>query len=77
MQELDTVILTTILATDLPRHGLSAGDLGIVVLLLKDGGYEVEFMTRDGGTVAVVSSSSEQLRPTGRRDKERAGEGDS
>jgi hypothetical protein len=64
MQEMDTVVLTT----DLPDHGLKAGDLGTVVLVHKHSGYEVEFMTLDGETVAVVSLSPAQVRPIGHRD---------
>jgi HTH-type transcriptional regulator/antitoxin MqsA len=64
MNELDTVVLTT----DLPEHSLKAGDLGTVVLVHRHGGYEVEFTTLDGETVAVVSLSSDQVRPVGRRE---------
>jgi hypothetical protein len=64
MKELDTVVLTT----DLPEHGLKAGDLGTVVLVHKHNGYEVEFMTLDGETVAVVSLSRDQVRPIGHRE---------
>jgi hypothetical protein len=62
IKELDTVVLNT----DLPEHGLSAGDLGTVVLEHKYGGYEVEFMTLDGETVAVLSLSPDQVRPVER-----------
>ena len=64
INELDTIVLTT----DLPEYGLSIGDLGTVVLVHKHGGYEVEFMTLDGETIAVVSLSPEQVRPVGRRE---------
>jgi Domain of unknown function (DUF4926) len=64
INELDTVVLTI----DLPEHSLEAGDLGTVVLVHRHGGYEVEFMTLDGETVAVVSLSSDQVRPVGRRE---------
>jgi Domain of unknown function (DUF4926) len=64
IKELDTIVLTT----DLPEYGLSAGDLGTVVLVHKQGGYEVEFMTLDGETIAVVSLSPEQVRPVGHRE---------
>jgi len=64
MNELDTVVLTT----DLPEHSLEAGDLGTVVLVHRHGGYEVEFMTLDGETVAVVSLSPDHVRPVGRRE---------
>lgn len=50
---LDTIVLTT----DLVEHGLKVGDLGTVGLVHKHGGYEVEFMTLDGETIAVVSLS--------------------
>jgi hypothetical protein len=57
-----------VLTTDLPEHSLKAGDLGTVVLVHRHGGYEVEFMTLDGETVAVVSLSPDQVRPVGRRE---------
>jgi hypothetical protein len=64
INELDTVVLTT----ELPAHSLKAGDLGTVVLVHRHGGYEVEFMTLDGETVAVVSLSPDHVRRVGRRE---------
>jgi len=64
MKELDTIVLTT----NLPEYGLSVGDLGTVVLVHTHNGYEVEFMTLDGETIAVVSLSPAQVRPVGRRE---------
>ena len=64
IKELDTIVLTT----EFPAFGLSAGDLGTVVLVHRHGGYEVEFVTLDGETVAVVSLSPEQVRPVGHRE---------
>jgi hypothetical protein len=64
INELDPVVLRQ----DLPEHGLKAGDLGTVVLLHGQVGYEVEFMTLDGETIAVVSLTPQQLRPVGRRE---------
>ena len=64
IKELETVVLTA----ELPEHGLKAGDLGTVVLVHTHGGYEVEFMTLAGETVAVVSLSPDQVRPVGRRE---------
>jgi Domain of unknown function (DUF4926) len=58
IDELKTVILTA----DLPEYGLKAGDLGVVLLVHRHGGYEVEFMTLDGEAVAVVSLSPDQVR---------------
>ncbi|WP_442947952.1 DUF4926 domain-containing protein [Nostoc sp.] len=43
--------------------------MGTVVLVHQGGEvYEVEFVTLDGETVAIVSLYSIQLRPIGRRD---------
>jgi len=65
IEELDRVVLTTYL----PEYGLIVGDIGTVVLVHQDGeGYEVEFITLDGETVAVVSLFATQLRPIGRRE---------
>ena len=64
IRELDSVALVR----DLPEHGLKAGDIGTVVLLHGKGGYEVEFMTLDGETVAVESLSAEEIRSIGRRE---------
>jgi hypothetical protein len=60
INELDRVVLTT----DLPEHGLRDGDVGTVVLVHGNGeGYEVEFVTLTGETVAVVSLPRESVRP--------------
>jgi Domain of unknown function (DUF4926) len=65
IQELDRVILTS----DIPESSLEQGDIGTVVLVHLGGkGYEVEFVTLDGETVAVVSLHSIQVRPIGRRE---------
>ena len=64
IEELDSVIL----ATDLPDHGLKSGDIGTVVLVHGDKGYEVEFMTLDGETIAVVSVTAKQIRLAGQRE---------
>ena len=61
INELDDVILTS----DLPEHGLSAGDIGTVVLVHRNAaGYEVEFTTLDGETIAVLTLMPDQVRPT-------------
>ena len=64
IKELDTIVLTV----DLPEHSLKRGDLGTVVLVHDQPGYEVEFLTLDGETLAVVSLFPEQIRPVGRRE---------
>ncbi|MBX9592331.1 MAG: DUF4926 domain-containing protein [Hyphomonadaceae bacterium] len=62
--ELDTVVLTR----DLPEQRLCKGDLGAVVHVHPDGeAYEVEFITLDGGTLAVVTLPADAIRAaTGR-----------
>ena len=60
MKELELVALTQ----DLPEHGLVRGDIGTVVLVHGDGeGFEVEFTTLDGETVAVMTLESSLVRP--------------
>jgi hypothetical protein len=60
LQELDTIVL----ATDLPELELTRGDIGTIVLVHpQQAGYEVEFTSLTGETVAVVSLSPTQLRP--------------
>ncbi len=59
IEELETVVLTS----DLPEHGLKAGDIGAVVLVHGSGhSYEVEFVTLSGDTVAVVTVKPDQVR---------------
>ncbi len=60
IHELDCVVL----AADLPEHGLERGDIGAVVHVHRGGeGFEVEFVTLDGQTVAVVTLLASQVRP--------------
>ena len=62
MRELDLVML----AVNLPRYGLKKGDLGTIVLTHGRKGFEVEFSTLDGRTIAVVSVTKDQVRPIAR-----------
>jgi hypothetical protein len=53
-----------VLKTDVPAERLKAGDVGTVVHLYADGqAYEVEFVTLDGRTAAVVTLDAIQVRP--------------
>ena len=63
-KDLQTVVLTE----SLPDYGLKAGDLGTVVLVHRSEGYEVEFMTLVGETVAIATLLPAQLRPIAKRD---------
>jgi Domain of unknown function (DUF4926) len=65
IKEHDCVVLTT----NVPEEGLEAGDVGAVVHIHKGGeGYEVEFMTLTGETVAIVTLLAGQVRALNRRD---------
>lgn len=65
IQELDDVILTY----DLPKYGLASGDIGTVVLVHKESkGYEVEFTALDGETIAIVTLTADQVRPSKQRE---------
>ena len=65
IKELDSIVLNA----DLPEYGLKRGDIGTVVLAHGEGkGYEVEFVSLDGETMAVVSLFPSQVRPIGRRE---------
>jgi hypothetical protein len=60
IKELELVALTV----DLPEHALRPGDIGTVVDVHPGGeGYQVEFMTVRGETVAVVAVRPGQIRP--------------
>ena len=62
--ETDVAVLTV----DLPAYGLKAGDVGTIVMVHGRTGYEVEFMTLDGETIAVVSVDATQMRPIAHRE---------
>ncbi len=58
-----------VLLKDLPEDGLQAGDVGTVVHIHRQGeAFEVEFVTLDGGTVAVITLLSSQIRAVSKRD---------
>lgn len=58
-----------VLMEDIPDEGLQAGDIGTVVHIHQDGaGYEVEFMTLAGETVAIATLLAAQVRPITKRD---------
>jgi hypothetical protein len=60
---------SVVLLRDLPEHRLKAGDIGTIVLVHDGGaGYEVEFSTLAGETVAVVSLFPDQIRSIARHE---------
>ena len=65
IKEHDCIVLTQ----DVPGEGLVAGDVGTVVHVHPaSAGYEVEFMTLTGHTLAVATLLPSQVRPIARRD---------
>jgi len=65
IRELDTVALTR----DVEEHGLKRGDVGAVVHCYAGGtAFEVEFVTADGRTVALLTLSAQDIRRLGERD---------
>jgi hypothetical protein len=65
VQELDTVALTH----DISEYALERGDVGAVVHCYKDGfTFEVEFVTADGKTIAVLTLNHADIRPISGRE---------
>ena len=59
MQEFDLVVLTR----DIDEHSLTAGDVGTIVHCYGDKtGYEVEFVTAEGKTIAVLTLTNDDFR---------------
>ncbi len=60
VRELDTVVLDR----DMEAYGLKRGDVGAVVHCYADGkAFEVEFVTGEGKTIALVTLSEADIRP--------------
>ena len=60
INELDLVVLTH----DIDDHGLKSGDVGTVVHCYADKiGFEVEFVTAEGKTIAVLTLTNKDIRP--------------
>ncbi|MDW8215217.1 MAG: DUF4926 domain-containing protein [Roseiflexaceae bacterium] len=65
IREFDTVVL----AKDLENYGLKSGDVGAVVHCYADGTtFEVEFVTGEGETIAVVTLAEADIRPMHREE---------
>jgi hypothetical protein len=58
IREFDTVALTR----DFEAYGLKRGDIGTVVHTYSEGGFEVEFATGEGKTVAVLTVKIDDVR---------------
>ena len=58
---------TVVLAHDIDAHGLKRDDIGAVVHRYTDGlAFEVEFVTGEGETIAVLTLTSDDVRPIDR-----------
>ncbi len=58
-----------VLTEDIAAFGLQAGDVGVAVHIHREGAaYEVEFMTLDGGTLAIETLEASQVREAESRD---------
>jgi len=65
IRELDTVVLTH----DINQYGLKQGDIGAVVHCYGDGlAFEVEFLTVDGKTIALLTLNPADIRLSGGRE---------
>lgn len=65
IRELDTVVLTR----DVQEYDLKEGDIGAVVHCYGDGAaFEVEFVTAEGRTVALLTLNPTDIRPIGGRE---------
>lgn len=64
--ELDTIVLSH----DLEEYNLTRGDVGTIVHCYaeKNKAYEVEFVTGEGNTIAVVTLTSRDIRPMERQE---------
>ena len=60
IKELDLVVLMH----DMENYGLKSGDVGTVVHHYDDKvGFEIEFVTAEGKTVAVLTLTTKDIRP--------------
>ncbi|MCL4261772.1 MAG: DUF4926 domain-containing protein [Anaerolineae bacterium] len=65
INELDTVVLSH----DLEEYGLQQGDIGAVVHVYKNGkAYEIEFVTGEGETIALLTLTPADIRLMGERE---------
>ena len=65
IKEHDRIVLTT----DLAGEKLATGDVGTVVHVHREGkAFEVEFVSLDGETVALVTLERAQVRPVEHRE---------
>lgn len=60
LKEFDLVVLTH----DIEKYGLKSDDVGTIVHSYEDNnGFEVEFVTAEGKTIAVLTLTAKDIRP--------------
>ncbi|CAG1022345.1 hypothetical protein DOJK_01616 [Patescibacteria group bacterium] len=65
IKELDSVVLKH----DIGKYGLKKGDIGAVVHCYADGNaFEVEFLTAEGRTLAVLTLTLDDIRLMGSKE---------
>jgi hypothetical protein len=65
IKDMDTVVLTR----DIEEYGLKEGDIGAVVHCYTDGkAFEVEFVTAEGRTIAVLTLTLNDVRLMGSKE---------
>jgi hypothetical protein len=62
--ELEPVVLLH----DIPEHGLRAGDMGAIVMVYGPSAFEVEFVLASGDTQALLTLTSDDVRPVQEHD---------
>ena len=65
IRELDTVVLTY----DIDEYNLRQGDIGAMVHCYRDGAaFDVEFVTAEGRTIALLTLTQADIRPIAGRE---------
>ena len=65
ISELDTVVLSH----NIEEHNLKQGDIGAIVHVYHNGvAFEVEFVTGEGETIAVLTLTPDDVRTMGRQE---------
>ena len=60
MKEHDRVVIKF----DIREYGLKAGDVGTIVHVYDQGkAYEIEFVSLNGKTIAMITTEAQQVRP--------------
>ena len=57
-----TELECVVLSKDIPEYSLEAGDVGTIVMVYGNDGFEVEFVTASGDTQALLTLSADDIR---------------